>query len=80
MRNRMNHLTALSKRPARAQTVQQLKFDTLLVYIDNVFTYAQSGLLAGAYIADLFGDLGPSIPYKNFFGGSGSGSGGGGGT
>ena len=80
MRNRMNHLTALSKRPARAQTVQQLKFDTQLVYIQNAFIFAQSGLLAGAYVADLFGDLGNSIPYKNFYGNGGAGSGGGGGT
>ena len=75
MRTRNRHLTTVTKRPARAQTVQQLKFETLLVYIDSAFMFATSGLLGLSYVADLFGELGPSIPYKNFYGGSGSGGG-----
>mgnify|MGYP003473453894 CR=1 FL=1 len=72
------HLKALSKRPARAQTVQELKYDTLLVYLDNAYLMAGNAWFFMAAAADVFGELGVSgnIPYKAFFGG-GAGSGGG---
>ncbi len=73
-----SHLTVLSRRPAQAQTVQELKYETLLVYLDNAFDMAGNAWFFMAAAADVFGELGLSgnIPYKTFFGG-GSGSGGG---
>ncbi|MCC6153990.1 MAG: hypothetical protein IT367_09545 [Candidatus Hydrogenedentes bacterium] len=71
-----SHMRFVTRRPAAAQTVQQLKYETLLVYIDNAYTLALGGLVGAANISNIFFDLGGSIPYKNFFGGSGSGGGG----
>lgn len=70
---------AVSKRPARAQTVQELKYETLLVYIDSAYLLLSASYFPIAAMTDIFGELGLSgnIPYKQFFGG-GSDSGGGG--
>ncbi|MCC6797003.1 MAG: hypothetical protein IT366_17945 [Candidatus Hydrogenedentes bacterium] len=78
MRNVRTHLQLLTRRPATAQTVQELKYDTLLVYIQNAYTLAFGGIVGAANISNIFFELGGSIPYKNFFGGGGSSSGGGG--
>ena len=78
MRNARSHMRFVTRRPAAAQTVQQLKYDTLLIYIENAYTLAFGGLVGIANVANIAFDISGSLPYKNFFGGGGSTSGGGG--
>lgn len=79
MRLKRNHLRILTQKPATAQTVQQLKYETLLVYMESAYIFADGGLQFFYRANNFFADLSPNIPYKNFFG-SGGGSGGGGNT
>ena len=72
-----SHLTPVSKRPSKAQTVQQLKFDTILVYLNNFLsltdaTWALFGDISNNGIQPLIATL----PYKNYFGGGGDTGGG----
>ena len=68
---RTKHVLAISKSPKQAQTVQQLKYETILIYMTNGL-----GLISGlmANVADLSNSLenfAGSLPYKGFFNGGG---------
>lgn len=63
------HLTPITKTPQMAQTVQQLKFQTIL---DIMLGVAVSLGETSNSITGLIGTL----PYKGFFGGGGGGTGG----
>jgi hypothetical protein len=73
---RANHISNLTKSPQRAQTVQQLKYETLLVYLSNGISltfgmFANLGETSNA-IQGLIGVL----PYKSFYNGGDGTSGG----
>jgi len=60
-----SHIVLLTKTPSQAQTVQQLKFDTLLQYLTNALTlFADLGTTANS--------ISGALPYKAFFGGGGT--------
>lgn len=71
------HIRVVTRSPKKAQTVQQLKFDTILVYVTNGFNLVFGiGNNIGETSNALQG-LVDVLPYKNFYGGGGTNSGGG---
>ena len=74
-----SHLTVITRTPCKAQTAQQLKFETIMVYLNNFLSlqgglYSILGELSNEGITPLIGTL----PYKQYFGGGGTDTGGGG--
>lgn len=76
MRNCDLHIRHVTRRPAAAQTVQELKYDTWLVYIENFYTLIDGGMVFMAQVSNFMAELGPTLPYKGFFGGGGGTDGG----
>lgn len=81
--NGSKHMRLISRSPRRAQTALQLKYDTILVYLENGLFLTLSLYSTLAAASSNFNGLIQVLPYKGFFGGGGGvdvpGGGGGGG-
>lgn len=76
MRSRKPHFRPVSKIPGAAQTVLDLKLETLLTYYANALVLLNNTFLeGGAAIVNMAGTLGGILPYKNSTGGSSQGGG-----
>ncbi|NUM56599.1 MAG: hypothetical protein HUU46_23460 [Candidatus Hydrogenedentes bacterium] len=71
------HIYEVTKSPRMAQTVQQLKYDTLLVYLTNGINLVFGSFASLGEVSNSLQGLITVLPYKNFYGG-GTTSGGGG--
>jgi hypothetical protein len=65
------HLTAVTRSPRQAQTALQLKYDAILVYVENFYLLGL-GLLANiGDQSNAITGLIEVLPFKGFFGGGG---------
>lgn len=72
---RNRHITPVTRGPQKAQTVQQLKYETLLVYMLNGLELVFGSFAALGETSNALQGLIETLPYKGYFGGGGSGTG-----
>ena len=65
------HIVSVSRSPRQAQTVQQLKYDTLLVYLNNGVSLIFGMITNLAETTNSLQSFPGTLPYKGYFGGGG---------
>ena len=65
------HLASISRAPRQAQTVQQLKYDTLLVYLNNGLTIVFGLFSTLGETSNALENFPGTLPYKGWFSGGG---------
>lgn len=78
--SKQRHLKMVGKSPQQAQTVQQLKYETLLVYLTNGFDLILGNMVNLAEVSNSLEGFIGALPYKGVFGGGGGTDTGGGDT